>query len=269
MFWSQVGLRIAEFSDAPLRLPPNEETYHDIFKAKHVTKYLDDYVDDHVYSGKSLRDRIIFDFPVSNITKIGDIWIISRKSATEGSTPKVRARRLMVASGMTSEPNMPVLPQSITYKGLLIHQKDFGQSSVLSSLTVERIVVLGAGKSAADMVYAAAKAGKTVSWVIRKSGTGPPAFIDIKGRGAYKNASEIGHTRLMVTMAPSCFTEPTLLSRFVHESRLGRLIGRKVWRNADRDIHQEANYHRRSGALKGYEKLEPSSTYVLQFSIVA
>jgi len=39
------------------------------------------------------------------------------------------------------------------------------------------ITVLGGAKSAADMAYACAKAGKSVSWIIRSSGNGLAAFL--------------------------------------------------------------------------------------------
>ena len=262
-FWTQTGLRMTEFSDVPLTLPEGEETYHDIFRAKNVTKYLEDYLDTHVYCGRSLRDRVVLNFPVSHIEKDSDIWIIHRK-AKEGQPARCfKARKLMIATGMTSEPNMPILPEQEGYEGLILHQRDFGRSSVLSTPFINQVAIIGAGKSAADMVYAAAKAGKAVSWIIRKSGSGPAAFIDVKGHGAYKNAAEIGHMRLMTVMAPSCFASPNILSRFILDTRLGRVIGRKVWNNADRDILREANYRGRPKALKGYELLEPSTKYAI------
>lgn len=61
---------------------------------------------------------------------------------------------------------MPVFAKQDCFKGLMLHQRDFGQSSVLSS-SDKYITVLGGAKSAADMAYACAKAGKSVSWVIR------------------------------------------------------------------------------------------------------
>ena len=68
-FWSQSGLRMSGFSDVPMNLPPDAATYHDIFEAKYVTKYLEEYVDSHTYSGKSLRDRIMFKVKVLKLDK--------------------------------------------------------------------------------------------------------------------------------------------------------------------------------------------------------
>ena len=66
VFWSQVGLGMAEFSDMPLTLPVDRDTYRNIFKAKHVTRYLNDYVDQKIFQRKSSRDHIRFGFKVKH-----------------------------------------------------------------------------------------------------------------------------------------------------------------------------------------------------------
>ncbi|KAL9042386.1 MAG: hypothetical protein Q9214_003795, partial [Letrouitia sp. 1 TL-2023] len=238
---------MAEFSDMQLKLPPEEETYHNIFKAKHITTYLNEYVGRPIFHNRSLRDRIRFKFTAKDVERYEESWQVRGICASDGRHQIIQCSKLMIAVGLTTEPKMPDLLEQDSYQGMLLHQKDFGHAQVLSE-RVNRITVLGAGKSAADMVYQCAKSGKEVTWIIRESGTGPAAFIDIKGHGRYKNASEIGHTRMMLPMMPSCFTNPTLLSRFVQKTKLGQAIDRKIWDNADRDIRQEANYHERSGA---------------------
>ncbi|KAF7879280.1 hypothetical protein EAF04_000477 [Stromatinia cepivora] len=71
-FRSESGLRMTGFSDRPIVLLPEAHTYHDTFEAKYVTQYLEEYVDVHVYGGKSLRDRVIFGFKVAGIEKAKD-----------------------------------------------------------------------------------------------------------------------------------------------------------------------------------------------------
>ena len=110
---------MAEFTDAPLVLLSGEPTYHDIFEAKHVTTYLEDYIDSHVFDGKILRDRIIFNFSVASIEKKNDTWTVYRESNGESPSAKVKAKRLMIASGMTSQPNMPSLPKGAEFKAAL------------------------------------------------------------------------------------------------------------------------------------------------------
>jgi hypothetical protein len=67
-----------------------------------------------------------------------------------------------------------------------MHHIDFGGSDVFTNGRLQHLVVLGGAKSAADIAYSAANAGKTVSWIIRKSGSGPAAFVNAKGIGPYR-----------------------------------------------------------------------------------
>jgi dimethylaniline monooxygenase (N-oxide forming) len=236
--------------------PPKEDIYYEFFKAKHTTQYLEDYVDRHSFAGKSLRDRIRFRFKVQTIRKLDGKWVITgEESSIKRST--FHAAKVIVASGLTSEPNLPDLPGKQNFEGQLIHQENFGQSSVFSSADIQNVTVLGGGKSSADMVYAAVKAGKSVSWVIRESGTGPGFLLSAKGRGPYKNAFEIGSTRMVSTLSPSIFNPDNWWTRFLHGTDRGRKIVNSIWNGADKETRDEANYDGRKGALKGFEKLKP------------
>lgn len=59
-FWTQWTVGLAEFSDLPIRRPPEEDCKNDCFRAKYTTKYLEEYVDTMTHAGLSLRDRINF-----------------------------------------------------------------------------------------------------------------------------------------------------------------------------------------------------------------
>ena len=68
----------------------------------------------------------------------------------------------MVANSLTSTQKMPVFHNQNAFATPIIHQKDFTQSSILASGGIIYVSVLSSGKSAADVVYAAAKVGKNV-----------------------------------------------------------------------------------------------------------
>ena len=260
-FWSQTGLRMTEYSDKPMILPEGEDTYHDTFRAKDVTKYLEEYIDEHRYLDRTLRDRMLFSICVKRIEKseAQDAWTVQATDRQTNKACEFKTHRLMIASGLTSEPNMPDFSGRETFKGPMLHSENFGNSSILTSPGIKYVVVVGGGKSAADMVYALAKAEKSVFWVVRKPGTGPGAFIDIKGHGRYKNAAEIGCTRLMTSLGPSAYPTSKWKDAWVHRTKSGRAVLDKVWANADRDIRNEANYHGRKDARSGFKDLETSA----------
>lgn len=245
----------AEFSDMPMPRPPADETYNDTFKAKYVKQYLEAYVDHHDFAGRSLRDRIQFEFEVRDIKKADGRWLISG-GAGPNKTQQLVASKLMVASGLMSVPNLPDLPGRERFEGLVVHQEGFGQSSVLASANIHHVTVLGAGKSAADMVYASAKAGKSVSWVIRASGTGPGHFLSPVGKGPYRNAIDMMSTRWAASLSPSLFHSDTWFTRFLHATSFGAKLLELFWSGFENETRQIANYCR-PDALAGFDKLQP------------
>lgn len=249
-------MEAAEFSDQKTTRPPEEDTYYDFFKAKHTTQYLEHYIDDHKFNGQSLRERIRFGFEVQNIRRQDLMWVVSGQDKKGGANIKIRAVKLIVASGLASTPVLPTLPGKEKFEGSILHQEAFGQSSVLSAPDILRITVLGEGKSSADMVYASIKAGKSVTWIVRPPGisSGPGFFLPAKGKGPYKNAFALGSTRVVATLTPSFFNPDNWWTKVLHGTSLGRKVVSAVWGSADKEIRDEANFESRP-AKKGFEKL--------------
>ena len=229
--------------------PPERDTYYDFFKAKYTTRYLEDYVDRRTFAGRTLRERIRFGHHVHSVTKVGGKWVISSKEET-GDTHIFHTTKLIVASGLTSKQYVPNLPSRDKFDRPIIHQENFGQSSILSSPGVQRVTVLGGAKSSADMVYASVKAGKMVSWIVRDTGTGPAFFLSPKGKGPYKNAFELGSIRLASTLSPSFLVPESWWTRFLHGTDLGRKIVQGIWTGANTETMPPEN-------IKHREKLLP------------
>lgn len=192
---------MAEFSDDPLEPPPGDQTYRGFFPARYITNYLEGYLDSHMYCGKTLRDRILLGHKVTSAVKDAGKWTI----LCGASEDIFVARRLVVASGLTSKPHQPLLPNRAAFSGEILHHKEFGRSSLLNNPRVSTVAVLGGGKSAADVVYACAKAGKSVSWILRENGCGPASHIRPAGRGLYQNSISMFNTRISSSFSPSIF----------------------------------------------------------------
>lgn len=269
-FWSQTPVGMAEFSDRPLPEPSKEEDYYGFFPAKYVTKYLEDYADNHVYADRSIRDRIRFDCHINAIRKEDDLWVVSavRKKESRygvfdgdenGPTCDFRAPKLMVATGLSSLPAIPEFPDRKAFKGFVLHHKDFGQSAFLASSDVQHVCVIGGAKSAADVVYASAKAGKTVSWIIRQNGSGPSALAPAKGSGPYRNANETLYTRMTSLFNPSPYVPQMWVTKFLHQSRIGRKFVAFLWARTDAKNRRLADYGRPDGRINGFDKLAPDT----------
>ena len=237
--------------------PPEEDLYYDFFKAKYTTQYLENYSTVHSHNGQTLRNRIKFGTEVKSVKKSNGKWAVSTESVDTSTSHVLYASKLMVASGLTSEPYMPPLPGKEKFDGPIIHQEAFGSSSILKSPDIKSLCVLGGGKSSADMIYAAVTAGKKVTWLLKASDTTGPGFLfSPKGKGPYKNAFEIGMTRAAATFTPSLLNGGTWWTRFLHGSKMGNSLMGSFWAAVDTETRKDADYEHREN-VGGFEKLNP------------
>ena len=244
-----------EFSDMPMKPPKEEDNYYGYFPAKYISSYLEDYTKSHSYDNKTIFERVIFKKRVSQVQKRGGLWI----TKCESTDAPFESTRLIVASGLTSKPKMPNYPGISTLKRPIVHQMDFGKSNIMSSPDIKNVVVLGGGKSAADLVYGLAKAGKSVTWLIRQTGCGPAFFIPAQGAGRYRNANEMFFTGKAGAMSMSIFFPWRIVQWLFHSTRWGMNYVNKMWEGADQGNRLLAGYKTRESNGKGFEKLEPDT----------
>ncbi|EED15453.1 dimethylaniline monooxygenase, putative [Talaromyces stipitatus ATCC 10500] len=259
-FWAQSPLRMTSLADVALDIPDDAPRAYGTFEAKYVTKYLKEYVDSHVYNGESLRSRIRVNADVRSVEKHGDGWLLHIK----GTEPQSwYCKKLAVASGLTSLPNMPTFPLSSDCKFPMLHHRDLGaHEKILEPDSAYRnITVIGGGKSAADMVYGALKKGKNVNWIIRTSGEGPGIFMDPAASGRYKHAAEAGATQKAATLSPSFFHELSGTALSLHQNESARASLEEKLYAADHRFKAWANYRGREGALPGFRDLEPKASF--------
>lgn len=92
-------------------------------------------------------------------------WFLTVSGSSEEES-RVFARRLIISTGLTSEPFVPYFEGQETYGGKVFHGKHFlqNQDTIKAGTSV---TVLGGSKLAWDAVYMYATAGVKVNWVIR------------------------------------------------------------------------------------------------------
>ena len=264
-FWTQTPLEILEFSDMPLRDVPDSETYHGFFPAKYVASYLKTYVESRRYGGKSLAARIDLDSKVGLLSRTEQGWELHVRRSPEKTDRPIcyTARKVIDATGLTSTPNMPVIEGLGVYSGRVFHSRDFAanQQLLLASETTRNVVVVGGAKSAADIAYACAKAGKQVDWIIRRSGAGPAAFVAAKGKGPYKNSNESFYTRFTTHFLASWFFDEskTWLGHFLYRTRIGQLVLTRLWKSINRGAQALADFNRKDGRANGFYNLKPDT----------
>lgn len=175
-------------------------------------------------------------------------WQLLQKDSTT-----LTASKLVVASGASSGPYLPNIPQSEAFETPIIHSSQIGSNlDNLQGPTTQRITVLGAAKSSYDTVFLLLKAGKQVDWIIREDGTGPLAIMPPRLAGLF-NTIDIMATRACASASPAILNTKGVWYNVLQKTRLGRVFVKAFWRNLTRIAEYQAGYHKSENA----EKLRP------------
>lgn len=157
-----------EYADFPLDKTKYGVEEGRALPADVVHRYLTDYAKEF-----GVYERIRFDTKVES-AEHNDAggWLITVSRRPDNQKSQIFASKLIAATGLTSDPFIPIIEGSETFEALLFHSKDFKDHAKTVD-TAKNVCVLGGTKSAWDVVYAYASKGVHVNWIIRESGHGP------------------------------------------------------------------------------------------------
>ncbi|CAK7216063.1 hypothetical protein SBRCBS47491_002704 [Sporothrix bragantina] len=153
----------------------------------------------------------------------------------DGATSVLKARKLIVATGLTSEPFLPHIEGQESFGAPIFHSRDFLQHADTlekAAASKQSVAVFGGTKSAWDMVYAYASRGIPVEWIIRSTGHGPiwqapPYVTPLK-----KWLEKLVMTRMLTWFSPCIWGDAdgyTGMRGFYHGNALGRRITDTFW----------------------------------------
>lgn len=216
---------IFDYSDFPMDVELDLDKWADL-PAEKVHQYLEQYTDKF-----DLRKRCKLNTKVMRVERDetmgeGAIWKVEievRKDFEEYPVTEVMlCDKLIVATGVTSTPNIPEGLDWKEFAGPVMHSKDIGQkNNLLTADNVKRVTVVGGSKSSIDVVFLCALAGKEVDWVIREDGYGPILLFEPRSHGIHAGA--IKNIRATTLISPSPFITEGFWYRFLHsgKSKLG------------------------------------------------
>ncbi|KFA65394.1 hypothetical protein S40285_00519 [Stachybotrys chlorohalonatus IBT 40285] len=172
-------------------------------------------------------------------------WVLEIESTSQVdhgpvAASKLMARRLIVATGVTSQPLMPHIKGQEDYGRPLFHSKDFGAFATTLE-TSNRVTVFGGTKSGWDAAYAYATRGVSVDWVIRATGHGtcwmaPPIVTPLK-----KWLEKLVNTRLVHWFSPCIWGDDSgygAIKSFWHGTAVGRAVVDGFWSILANDVMQ-------------------------------
>lgn len=213
---AQVKHGLFSYTDTPM--PKDGATKNDLVTGYMIQSDLEKYAEDH-----DLLRRIRFRSWIEKAERCPCGWRLRLKDSSD----VIETKKLIVATGVTSIPNMPEFKTTKTSIPL-IHSIDLASSvGALGSDDVQSVVVVGAAKSAYHAVYLLLSMGKRVTWLIRPDGSVPMPIMPAEMFGM--NTIAVGSTRLMSYLSPSILNSKGLLSAFFQRSILGRWVTGKFW----------------------------------------
>ncbi|KAF5696046.1 dimethylaniline monooxygenase [Fusarium globosum] len=165
-------------------------------------------------------------------------WVLTVRDIKVGDDIKIKARRLVLATGLTSEPFLPIFQGQEDFRAPIFHGKDLRNNEDTYG-TAKSVTVFGGTKSAWDMVYLYATKGIQVNWVIRESGHGPawnapPYVTPLK-----KWLEKLAHIRMLTWFSPCSWgaADGYVKTRnFYHGTFIGRAIVDKFWSILGNDV---------------------------------
>lgn len=176
----------------------------------------------------------------------GGDWLVDY-CATAGAgrqRGQLVASRLVLATGLTSAPNIPSFPGQPAFRGTIFHARHLGEHTAHLA-SARSVVVLGGNKSAWDACYSACKAGAQVHMVMRPTGGGPSwvwrhirlwPLVDT-------TLSRLSLTRAATWFDPSPFGSVGTWARWlVHRTCIGRRLCSAFWAFLDQHVSGSNGY---------------------------
>lgn len=218
-----------------------------------VHQYLEDFAKEYdIYNNIRFESKA-----VSAAHQEGGGWIVTIASSVAPAKfeeYKIYASKLIVATGLTSQPFIPPFPGVENFTPPLFHGRDFPNR--LDTLeTAKNVCVFGSAKSSYDMAYAYASKGIHVDWIIRESGHGPGWMAESYATPLKIWIEKLVNTRALTWLSPCIYGDYDgygTIRSWLHGTAGGRWFVDKYWANSSDEIKMVNDYdgHPETAKLK-------------------
>jgi cation diffusion facilitator CzcD-associated flavoprotein CzcO len=194
----------------------------DHIPGEHVNDYLHDYAKEY-----TLEKHIRFNSAVESAVDQDDAgWTLTIGESVHAKkhTYEMKTMKLILATGLTSEPFMPKLDGKHEFGAPIYHTSELAKAE--SGLgPFKRVVLLSGAKFSWDIACAYAVAGVQVDWVIRASGHGPCWMMPNRLTPLKIVPELLLQTRLITWLSPCIWDDGfSRIRNFFHQNWLGRKI---------------------------------------------
>ncbi|KAK2797818.1 hypothetical protein FQN49_008984, partial [Arthroderma sp. PD_2] len=172
--------------------------------------------------------------------------------ATVGTVSTILTRKLIIATGLTSQGHLPKFEGQGTFGAPVFHARNMLKYEDDLLHSDKSVVVYGGGKTAWDMAYTCAASGACVNIVIRETGRGP-AWMSVAAITPLKIFLETMFLTRCVTWMNPCIWATSGPLKFLHETKLGRILVNVFWSLVRKEMVTTNEYEKHSEI----KKLEP------------
>lgn len=161
-----------------------------------------------------------------------------------GTKVKLTTRKLVVATGLTSEPYIPPFQGRESFTRPILHSRDF-RAREKDVEAAKQVVILGGNKSAWDACYWAATNGAHVDLVMRPSGGGPSWVWPIFFSPLKLSIQRLSTTRFTSWFDPCVWTENDSylwIRRLLHRTWIGQRLVSLFWTVIANFVLEANNY---------------------------
>lgn len=212
-----------EFSEYPMSTD-GFDLKDDHVPGEHVNDYLHSYATKFDLM-KYMRFNSSVTSAVDNGTSGWTLTVVDNASSSD-QTRTIKAAKLIIATGLTSEPLMPKLPGKEIFDAPIYHTSELAKAEKGLG-PYKKITLLSGAKFSWDIACAYASAGISVDWVIRESGHGPCWMMPNRLTPLQVIPELLLQTRLITWLSPCIFADAAgfgFVFQFFHKHWLGRKI---------------------------------------------
>lgn len=213
---------------------------NDHIPGEHVNQYLHDYV-----KAFGLKKYICLNTNVKLAVDNGPSgWTltVSDTSSDQETETIIKTAKLIIATGLTSEPFMPRLDGKKDFNAPIYHTSEFAKAEGGLG-PFQQVALLSGAKFSWDIACAYASAGIEVDWIIRESGHGP-CWMTPPRLTPFKIIPELLlQTRLITWLSPCIWDDGfSYIRNFFSRHWLGRKIVDTFFAKMQHSIEQSNKY---------------------------
>ncbi|PSN74512.1 dimethylaniline monooxygenase (N-oxide forming) [Corynespora cassiicola Philippines] len=243
-----------EYSDLPMDTHGYNPA-NDHIPGENVNEYLNQYA-----LKFDLMRYMRFNWAVESATDEGHSGWTLKTTETQSGTKifhMIKASKLVIATGLTSEPFIPIINGGEVFGAPTYHSSQF--SIAENGLgPYKRVALLGGAKFSWDIACAYAAAGVQVNWIIRQSGHGPCWMMPNRLTPLKIKPELFIQTRLVSWLSPCIWGDAdgfSLIRKFLHQNWLGRKIVDAFFGKMQHSVleHNDYDSHPETAKLKPWD----------------